>query len=247
MSKSRPYIAKDGNRYSDIYERDAANKKYEQQKKLIEEQQKANRLIKEQNERIKNGGYTDNEKLFNEGIKLAKDEQRIAPLFCILCLIIAPILIFSTIDITMGLYILAVGLLIEVISAYIYNKKNNINHFFELSLLVVCLIIILLTILPISVLKQFLPIENKTYTITSSKYRFSVNKDFPTYGDKENLDINEDIKIIVEPEKNSSITKTIEFSPKQYFDEIEKETTIGQINNLYTIDISEILKINGDD
>ena len=65
MSKSRPYIGKDGNRYSDIYERDAANTRYDQRQKLIEEQQEANRLAKEQNERIKNGGYTDGEIILN--------------------------------------------------------------------------------------------------------------------------------------------------------------------------------------
>lgn len=65
MSNSRPYIGKDGNRYSDIYERDAANTRYDQRQKLIEEQQEANRLAKEQNERIKNGGYTDSEMIIN--------------------------------------------------------------------------------------------------------------------------------------------------------------------------------------
>ena len=65
MSKSRQYIGKDGNRYSDIYERDAANTRYDQQQKLIKEQQEANRLAKEQNERIKNGGYTDGEIILN--------------------------------------------------------------------------------------------------------------------------------------------------------------------------------------
>ncbi len=65
MSKSRPYIGKDGNHYSDYFTKVAADNRYEQQERLIKEQQEANRLAKEQNERIKNGGYTDSEILMN--------------------------------------------------------------------------------------------------------------------------------------------------------------------------------------
>ena len=35
--KYRPYIGKDGNKYSDVWERDASNRRYEQRQKLIEE------------------------------------------------------------------------------------------------------------------------------------------------------------------------------------------------------------------
>ena len=76
MSESRPYRGKDGNRYSDYYEMQAANTRYDQQQKLIEEQQKANKLINEQNQRIKNGGYTDNEVMWNTGIEYAKKRRK---------------------------------------------------------------------------------------------------------------------------------------------------------------------------
>lgn len=56
--KSRPYWGKDGNHYSDYFERNAADTRYEQQERLIKEQQEANKLaeqnskIAEQNNRI---------------------------------------------------------------------------------------------------------------------------------------------------------------------------------------------------
>lgn len=61
MEQFRPYQSKDGNRYSDPFEANAADRRWDQQQKLIEEQQKTNRLMKEQKQRVKNGGYTDSE------------------------------------------------------------------------------------------------------------------------------------------------------------------------------------------
>ena len=58
---NRPFIGKDGGRYRDYYEKQAADKIYEQRERLIEEQKKANKLMEEQNQRIKNGGQTDTE------------------------------------------------------------------------------------------------------------------------------------------------------------------------------------------
>lgn len=65
--KYRPYIGKDGNKYSDVWERDASNRRYEQRQKLIEEQQRTNKLMREQEERIRNGGYTNSEILIQQG------------------------------------------------------------------------------------------------------------------------------------------------------------------------------------
>lgn len=63
MSTNRPFMGKDGGRYRDYYEKQAADKRYEQRERLIEEQKKANKLMEEQNQRIRNGGQTDSEVL----------------------------------------------------------------------------------------------------------------------------------------------------------------------------------------
>ena len=65
MSTNRPFLGKDGGRYRDYYEKQAADNRYEQRQKLIEEQKKANKLMEEQNQRIKNGGQTDDEILMD--------------------------------------------------------------------------------------------------------------------------------------------------------------------------------------
>ena len=66
-SKNRPYVGKDGNRYSDYFERQGADTRYEQHQKLIQEQQETNKLMREQQERIKNGGLTNGE-IISQGL-----------------------------------------------------------------------------------------------------------------------------------------------------------------------------------
>lgn len=171
MAKSRPYIGKDGGHYSDPFEMEAANNRYDQQQKLIEEQEKTNKALNEENQRIKNGGYTDREAMINRGIEYSRKGGRVAPIYLILCLIVGPL--YATINVNIGIYIVVSGLLVESISAYIYNKKNKICHFFETGLLIISIAIIIFTLLPISVLKNFLPIRKRKiydyFTIKKSK------------------------------------------------------------------------------
>ncbi len=257
MSKSRPYIGKDGNHYSDYFTKVAADNRYEQQERLIEEQRKANKLQQEQNERIKNNGYTDNEMYAREMNQYIQSGGRIAPFLSLFCLLIGIILICSPLSTSVGIYTLSTGLIVEAISAFIYNSKNKVCHFFEISLLIISIFLFLVPMIPLNVLKNYLPIEKHTYTITNSNHTqnstdkkvssFGLDGEPPTYGDKKDLDINKSVKITVKFETFPITSKTIDFNPRQYFDQLEKESTIEQLNNLYVVNLSEILQRNGDD
>lgn len=81
-NENRLYVSKDGSRYNTPYDAQAADTRYDQQQRLIEEQKETNRLMKEQQdeinnmmkeekERIKNGGLTNSEIVSNSIAQLA--------------------------------------------------------------------------------------------------------------------------------------------------------------------------------
>lgn len=81
---------------------------------------------------------------------------------------------------------------------------------------------------------------------------FAIN-DQSTYGNKKDLDINKNIKITIEYKEyknnklNSAIlTKTVNFNPKQYFQNKEEKSTIKNINDLYEVSIEEIFNMKGE-
>lgn len=249
---NKPLVGKDGNHYRDYYELRAANTRYDQRQKLIEEQQATNRLIKEQNERIKN------QMTQNYNADYISSDTRIGIWFLYLSLIIAPILIFSKLSVQYGIYILVAGIVIESISAYKYNRKNQItNHFFEISLLIIAMLCFMITIIPINKIKQFIPIGDGTYTIKIYNYEKTnrVNsvsidgiKKFPSQLEK--LDIDKKITISIDYSEyvNSNYkwinkNKDVEFNPRDYFNNIEKNKTLSSkyLDELYIINIQDIL------
>ena len=253
---NRPFIGKDGGRYRDYYEKQAADRRYEQTQKLIEEQKKANKLMEEQNQRIRNGGLTDNEKLLNDGIEYAMSGGRIAPFYLILCLIIGIILLCmnSVFKPSIAIYILASGFLVEGISVFLRKRReNNKKGIWQYICLLLCIILIVITILPISTIKNFLPIANsKQYDLMDgsngeiSVERIGINGGNMFYKDYENLDINENVTIEVEyyylnQGKQSKQTKTIEFNPQEYFENKEKNN-IDTLPSLYIVKAADLIK-----
>ena len=48
MSENRPFYGKDGGKYRDYYEKEAADNRYDQQQKIIEETRRQNDLLEKQ-------------------------------------------------------------------------------------------------------------------------------------------------------------------------------------------------------
>lgn len=255
MSTNRPFIGKDGGRYRDYYEKQAADKRYEQRERLIEEQKKANKLMEEQNQRIKNGGQTDNERLTNAAMEYAMLGGRIAPFYLILCLIIGIILLCmnSVFKPSIAIYILASGFLVEGISVFLKKRKeNNKKGIWEYVCLVLCILLVIITILPISTLKNFLPIVNSNqYDLMDgsndeiSVERIGINGGYMYYKDYKDLDINENITIEVEyyylnQGKKNEMTKTIDFNPQEYFRNKEKGN-IDDLPSLYIVKAADLI------
>lgn len=263
-SENRQYSSKDGSRYKTFYDAQAADTRYDQRQKLIDEQKETNRLIREENNRMKNN-RVNNENDNTYRTSYIDYNERGAPYLIWLILIIAPVLIFGKISIKYGIYILVTGLVIEAISAYKYNKKNKItNHFFEISLLIIAILFFMTTLVPISKVKNIISFDNGTYTILHSNnsfYKttikletFKIDGEEIITGKAENLDIDKTIKITINyteyidtnPRINKWVnkSKTVEFNPRIYFDEKESSTTLVSENfdNLYKVSISEIFE-----
>lgn len=251
------YSPMTGMNYSSKEQRDAMEKKYmaDLEKQKIKEIQKIN-------ERTRNGGLTDSEILANGWIQYGMSGGRIASLYLALSLIIGSVLLISNMTkISISLYIIASGFVIEAISSYrekIKKKKNNKNKknnkIYEFILLVIGILIIIVTLLPISTLKTFLPIANSnSYILNRSNYDYSSNIDLghilidgeDRYYEKDiELDINKQITIEVEyyykEDVKTKHTKTIKFNPKEYFNNLEKNN-IDSLPSFYEINVLDLI------
>lgn len=141
---NRPFKGKDGGRYRDYYEKQAADRRYEQRQKLIEEQKKANKLMEEQNQRIRNGGQTDDEILIDNILVIIiyciiKGFRKGANIFDLLFslsfigIIIAFIVGIANVDKMFSpmmnvIKVLAVILVVSLVASIIYknSKKNKV-------------------------------------------------------------------------------------------------------------------------
>ena len=61
MSENRPFYGKDGGRYRDYYEKEAADNRYDQQQKIIEETRRQNDLLEKiKDNQNKSSNHNDN-------------------------------------------------------------------------------------------------------------------------------------------------------------------------------------------
>lgn len=258
MKENRPYFGKDGGKYKDFYEREAADRRYEQQQEILKETKRQNDLLEKQAQRERNGGLTDNEVYANDVINYMRHGGRAAPLILLFCLVIGVIGIFmggTVLKLSICLYIIAAGFILEGLSSFRRKRKEGRKvGLYEISFIIIGILLIIITILPISTLKTFLPIANSNeYSLVKNvNDRITVNR-MGIDGErllytqrKDNLDINETIQIEVEyyyknEGKNNMHTTTITFNPQEYFRELESKN-IDVLPQFYEVNVEDLIQ-----
>ena len=239
------YIGKDGGKYKTYYDKEAADRRYEQNERLIKETQNQNRLLELQDQRLKNGGLTDTEKYCQMGANLANSASRIAPFYLILTLLIGGVIVCQFPNI--GLYIISSGFFIEGMSVFFEkNRKGQKHVIYEFIMFLIGILLIVITFLPLGTLKTFLPIDNSNiYTLirgtSDYKYQIKISRliiDGEDMYHKDNIELDKNKVINIEVEYYESgnskekHTDKIVFNPQEYFSKIENECTIKDFDKL---------------
>lgn len=246
------YSSMTGMHYSSKEQREAMEKAY-----MAELEKKKIRELEKINERTINGGLTNNEMLVNRTFEDALNGRggRIAPYYLLLTLIIGIILLCmnTVVKPSIGLYVLASGFIIEGISSFVNKrKKGKKKGIYEYFCLLIGFIMIIITILPIGILKIFLPIANSNeYTLKRGENdkiiveRIGIDGEQLLYTNYKELNINKEINIKIEyyykskGRKNKEI-KNINFNPREYFKSLEKNN-IDKLPTYYEVQAVDLL------
>lgn len=214
------------------------------------------KTLSEINERLKNGGLTDNEKMWNDALEYARSGGRVAPFYLILTLIIGVIVIVGPIPKpSIGLYIIASGFIVEGIGSFMKRRKNGKGlGIYQIIFFVISIAMIAITFMPVSTLKMFLPVaKSDSYTLLNSGIKgMKIDKVYvdgeEIYSINNTFDIKKHVTIKVEyydPSvrlKDRKIeTKTVIFNPKEYFDKLEKTSKIDGLIDFYNLPVGNIL------